>query len=63
MLIINIVVYRAWRARLPIRDAAVRQIHGPYRTVIEFFWTVRTDLISECTLKHSIRMIFVDSFP
>ena len=62
------------------RDAEVQQIHGPDRTVIEFFWTVRTgpdrtlktldrsgpvrtDLISECTLKHSIRMIFVDSFP
>ena len=57
------------------RDTAVRQIHGPDRTVIEFFWTVRTgpdrtlktldrsDLISECTLKHSIRIIFVNSFP
>ena len=62
------------------RDAAVRQIHGPERSVNEFFRAVRigpdrtlktldrsvpvwNDLISECTLKHSIRMIFVDSFP
>ena len=37
---------------------------GPYRTLktLDRSGPVRTDLISECTLKHSIRMIFVDSF-